>query len=276
MAGAGFPNASVLADPDLATYAGITPSANIQALLAAADYAAARALLDLEAGTDFYSKTAADAAFQPLDAELTALAGLTSAANKAPRFTGSGTAALLDLPANFLQNGSRCWYPDVIGGGTITVASGTAYFVYLGLVPFAVTPAYVATLLTTNASVDSTGEVGFFTTPLAGGCKADQTLTPVASAFKTTIDTMTSGAVKRVGNSVALAIAMTQGVHLWAGIRCATGGTQPTFRGVLDNGTGSVLTTAGAAAFDGTTTYAGVRPTPATTAVAPFLWAELD
>ena len=79
-------------DADLTTYAGITPSANVQSLLGAADYAAIRTLLDLEAGTDFYSISAADAAFE---GELDNSAGLAAALSDE---TGTGAAVFANSP----------------------------------------------------------------------------------------------------------------------------------------------------------------------------------
>jgi hypothetical protein len=74
-------------------------TANGQSLVTAANYAAMRALLDLEAGTDFYSIAAADAAFQPKDASLTALAALVTAADKFIYFTDADTPVAGDITA---------------------------------------------------------------------------------------------------------------------------------------------------------------------------------
>lgn len=65
-------------DTDLTTWAGLTPSANHQTLVTQT-FAQMRASLDLEAGTDFYSIAAANAAFQPIDSDLTSWAGVTRA-----------------------------------------------------------------------------------------------------------------------------------------------------------------------------------------------------
>lgn len=75
----------------------IASSANMFALIGAADYAAARALLDLEAGTDFYSKTAADAAFQPKAANLTTWAGVTPSSNGQSLVSAADYAAMRSL-----------------------------------------------------------------------------------------------------------------------------------------------------------------------------------
>lgn len=77
-------NEKQAASANLAEWSGINPSSNGGSLVSAADYAAMRALLDLEVGTDI----------QAYDAELAAIAGLTSAADRVPYFTGSGAAAL--------------------------------------------------------------------------------------------------------------------------------------------------------------------------------------
>lgn len=83
-------DAKQAADADLTTYAGITPSANVQSYLAAADYAAMKALLNLEIGTDV----------QAYDADLTTYAGITPSANVQSILSGANYAAirtLLDL-----------------------------------------------------------------------------------------------------------------------------------------------------------------------------------
>jgi hypothetical protein len=70
LSGYGISDAQPL-DNDLTTYAGITPSANVQSLLGAADYAAVRTQLGLVIGTNV----------QAFDADLTTYAGITPSAN---------------------------------------------------------------------------------------------------------------------------------------------------------------------------------------------------
>jgi hypothetical protein len=79
--------------------------------------------------SDFASAVGALA--QPLDAELTAIAGLTSAANKGIYFTGSGAAALFDLSVfarSFLDDADAATVLSTIGAqpldATLTALAG--------------------------------------------------------------------------------------------------------------------------------------------------------
>jgi len=79
------------------------PSAFGLSLINDADAAAAQATLGLvfgvAAGTNILTRADGDGRYQPLDADLTAIAALTSAANKMPYSTGAGAWALADLTA---------------------------------------------------------------------------------------------------------------------------------------------------------------------------------
>lgn len=81
------------------------------------------------AGADFSNGLKVDGVdVQVQDAELTAIAGLTSAANKVPYFTGSGTASMLDLQTTLTDSDT-----SVPTSGAIVdyVASGVGAYVPL-------------------------------------------------------------------------------------------------------------------------------------------------
>lgn len=108
-------------DADLTTYAGITPSANVQALLGAASYAAMKTLMDLEIGTDV----------QAYSSILGSIAAAATSANKIYGINSSGTIGLYgniqqdDSAAQIVDAGdsSKMILLDPAGTGTTTIQS---------------------------------------------------------------------------------------------------------------------------------------------------------
>ena len=142
---------------NLTTYAGITPSANVQSLLGAADYSAMRTLLSLVPGSDV----------QAYDAELAAIAGLTSAADKGIQFTGAGTAATFDL--------------TTAGKALLDDADASAQRTTLGLAIGVNVQAYSSNL----AAVASSGALlqGTYTIPVLAGAMTARTTNGAAAGL---------------------------------------------------------------------------------------------
>jgi hypothetical protein len=160
-------------------------------------------------------------------------------------------------------------------GTSFTTVSGTAYFVYLGLLTALAQPKFVEFFVAAPGLGSQAAEVGFFSSPAAPN-KANQTLTKLVSTGA--VDTLTTTGAKR--NTSAFATDIAAGTHLWAGIRTAMATNQPTISGLgADFAQGRVLQTPAAGVLTGAGPFAGAiigQGSYVNTALVPDLRATFD
>jgi hypothetical protein len=106
----------------------VFPAVAVVALWSALAFGGGTPLNNIDPSTNVYTAAQADAAFQPLDADLTALAGVTSAADKMPYFTGAGSASVTTFTSfmrTLLDDTDQATARSTLGLGTAaTSASG--------------------------------------------------------------------------------------------------------------------------------------------------------
>ena len=193
-------------DAQLDTWSGVAPSANGQSLVAATNYAGMRGLLDLEAGTDFYSVSAANSAFQAagsyqvLDAGLTAIAGLGTSADKMIYTTASDVYA-----TSTISSVGR----TLVGGASAAAMMGTLGATSIGknLVGLANPGAITFPRFNANNSISSLSATDFRTAIGAGSSSASGTVTSVAAL---TLGTSGTDVSSTVANGTTAAVVSLQ------------------------------------------------------------------
>ncbi len=184
-------------DADLTSIAALTTAAYGRSLLETTSEANFKATVNLEIGTDV----------QAYDAELAAIAGLTSAADRLPYFTGSGTAALATFTA--------------AGRNLVDDADATAQRATLGLVIGTNVQAYDAELAAIAGLTSAADRLPYFT---GSGTAALATFTTAGRNLvddATTADQRTTlglgtAATQNTGTSGAN-LPFLNGVNVWSG-----------------------------------------------------------
>lgn len=126
------------ADADLTTYANITPSANVQSLLGAADYSAMRTQLSLVPGTNV----------QTYDADLTTYAGITPSANIQTFLGAANYAAMRTQLGLVISTDVQAYDSDLSLYGAITPSANTQTF--LGAADYAAMRTQLGLVIGTN------------------------------------------------------------------------------------------------------------------------------
>ena len=136
----------------------------------------------------------------------------------------------------------------------LQTVENTAYWTYIGYTLKSFTAKYVEFVVTTVAGAGAQIAEVCLASSVNPPNKANQTLTKLAADG--TLDALNATGVKR--NTSALNYAVARGIHLWAGIRTAMGGTEPTLMALGgDLNHGIYLSTALAGALTGAGPWTG-------------------
>lgn len=196
------------------------------------DAATARSNLGLVIGTNV----------QAYDADLQAIAGLTSAANKLPYFTGSGTAALADFSAygRTLVDDADAAAARTTLGLVAIAASGSASDLSTGTIPAGRMPALTGDITTSSGAVVTTlatvnSNVGSF-----GSTSAVPVITVNGKGLITAVTTAALGtaATQNTGTS-GENVPLMNGTNTWSGRQTldlvTLGGATSTAAAVIGN-----------------------------------------